>query len=43
MLLGGLALQLKRTLKWDPQRERFSNDDEANRLLSMAYRMPWVL
>jgi predicted dehydrogenase len=43
VLLGGLALQLKRTLKWDPQREHFINDDEANRLLTTAYRTPWVL
>ena len=43
VLLGGLALQLKRTLKWDPQAERFINDDEANRLLTTAYREPWVL
>ena len=43
VLLGGLALQLKRTLKWDPQAEHFINDDEANRLLTTAYRTPWVL
>jgi predicted dehydrogenase len=43
VLLGGLALQLKRTLKWDPHREHFVNDDEANRLLTTAYREPWVL
>ena len=43
VLLGGLALQLKRTLKWDPQREEFLNDTEANRLLTTAYRTPWVL
>jgi hypothetical protein len=41
VLLGGIALQLKRTLKWDPQQERFVNDDEANRLLSVAFRPPW--
>ena len=41
VLLGGIALQLKRTLKWDPQQERFVDDDEANRLLSVAFRPPW--
>lgn len=43
VLLGGIALQLKRTLTWDPQRERFTNDDEANRLLSTAFRPPWQI
>jgi len=41
VLLGGIVLQLKRTLKWDPQQERFIGDDEANRLLSTAFRPPW--
>jgi predicted dehydrogenase len=43
VLLGGLALQLKRTLKWDPQREQFLDDAEANRLLSTAFRAPWQI
>jgi predicted dehydrogenase len=43
VLLGGIALQLKRALKWDPQREQFIGDDEANRLLSTAYRAPWQI
>jgi predicted dehydrogenase len=43
LLLGGVAKQLKRTLKWDPQAERFIKDDEANRLLSIAKRPPWVI
>jgi predicted dehydrogenase len=37
MKLGG------RRLKWDPEKEIFPNDDEANRLLSRAYRSPWHL
>ena len=41
VLLGGIVAQLKRPLKWDPQAERFLNDDEANRLLSVAARPPW--
>jgi hypothetical protein len=36
-----VAKQLNRTLKWDPQAEVFTNDDEANRLLSIAKRPPW--
>ncbi|HEV2390864.1 MAG TPA: Gfo/Idh/MocA family oxidoreductase [Verrucomicrobiae bacterium] len=41
VLLGGITKQLKRTLQWDPQIERFTNDDEADRLLSIAKRPPW--
>lgn len=41
LLLGGVAKQLNRSLTWDPQLERFTNDDEANRLLSIAKRAPW--
>jgi hypothetical protein len=43
MLLGGVAKQLNRTLKWDPQIEHFTNDDEADRLLSIAKRPPWCI
>ena len=41
ILLGGIAEQLKRPLRWDPQREQFVNDPEADRLLSVAQRAPW--
>ena len=41
MLLGGIAQRLRRPLKWDPRRERFVNDEEADRLLGMAKRPPW--
>jgi len=40
-LLGGIAVRLRRKLNWDPQAERFINDDEANRMLSYAMREPW--
>jgi len=43
VILGGLALELKRPLKWDPVRETFPGDDEANRLLSTAFRAPWCV
>ena len=43
LLLGGVAKQLRRNLKWDPQAEQFPDDDEANRLLSIAKRPPWRL
>jgi predicted dehydrogenase len=41
LLLGGVAKQLMRPLKWDPQAEQFPNDEEANRFLSIAKRAPW--
>jgi len=41
--LGNIAYKLKRPLKWDPNREVFVADDEANRLLSRPYRSPWYL
>jgi predicted dehydrogenase len=41
LLLGGISKQLNRTLRWDPRTERFTNDDQANRLLSIATRPPW--
>ena len=40
-LLGGLACQLGRTLRWDPATERFHDDDTANGLLRCAMRGPW--
>ena len=43
LLLGGVVKQLKRTLKWDPKAEVFINDDEANRMLSIAKRPPWYI
>src|SRR5438552_12767923 len=43
MLLGGVAKQLQRTLKWDPKAEQFPGDEEANRMLSIAKRPPWCL
>lgn len=41
LLLGGVAKQLGRGAKWDPQSEQFPNNEEANRLLSIAKRPPW--
>ena len=43
LLLGGVAKQLKRTLKWDPKVEQFIKDDAANSLLSIAKRPPWCI
>jgi predicted dehydrogenase len=42
--LSEIALHLNRKLVWDPQKERFSGDEEANlRLLSRKMREPWKL
>ena len=41
VLLAGIAAKLQRRLRWDPARERFIDDSEANRLLSYAMRAPW--
>jgi len=43
LLLGGVAKQLNRTVKWDPQAETFPGDEEANRLLSITKRPPWCI
>ena len=41
-ILANMALNLGRTLAWDPQANRVVGDDEANRLLARPYRAPWV-
>ena len=42
-LLHHIAMKLKRKLHWDPVKERFRNDDEANALLARPQRPPYVL
>jgi predicted dehydrogenase len=41
--LQQIAIKLKRRLRWDPGRELFVNDDEANRMLDRPMRPPWKL
>jgi len=41
--LGNIAYWLKRPLKWDPHKERFVDDEEANRMLQRPMRSPWRL
>jgi len=43
ILIGGISLILRRTLTWDPQRNEFIGDEQANRLLSYTPRPPWRL
>ena len=40
-LLHHIAMKTKRTLRWDPLKERFRNDDEANAMLSRPQRWPY--
>jgi len=42
-LLHHMAMKLKRKLYWDPAKERFKNDDEANGMLSRPQRPPFML
>jgi predicted dehydrogenase len=41
-ILANLAMQLGRTLTWDPVKQQVVGDDEANKLLRRPYRAPWV-
>lgn len=40
-LLHHIAMKTKRTLHWDPVKERFKDDDEANAMLSRPQRWPY--
>jgi predicted dehydrogenase len=42
-LIHQIAMKLKRKVSWDPTRERFKNDDEANAMLSRGQRWPYVI
>jgi predicted dehydrogenase len=42
-LLGDIAMRLGRKLRWDPAKEEFVNDTDANRMCSRPMRSPWSL
>ncbi len=42
-LLHHIVMKLKRKVYWDPAKEQFVNDAEANRLLSRPQRKPYTL
>ena len=41
--LGNICYRLKRDLKWDPDKEEFVDDTEANRLVDRPRRGPWQI
>jgi len=41
--LGNIAYWLKRPLEWDPEKEQFLNDPEADKMKARALRAPWRL
>jgi len=42
-LLGEIAMITERKLQWDPDKEIFLNNEQANRMLSRPMRSPWHL
>jgi len=41
--IGDIAMRAGRRLRWDPAKEVFIGDEEANKLLSRPIRAPWKL
>lgn len=41
--IGNIAYDLKRSLKWDPVKEQFKDDKEANALLTRSLRKEWSI
>ena len=41
--LAAIAIRLGRPLKWDPDKEQFIGDEQANRLVDVPMRAPWHL
>lgn len=39
--LGSIALRLGRKLQWDPEKEMFVGDDDANKFVAREQRKPW--
>lgn len=42
-ILGNIAYWLDRPLKWDPVKNEFPGDEEANRLRNRVMREPWTI
>lgn len=43
MHIGNIAMLLERKLTWDPEKEVFPGDDEANAMRGRPIRAPWTL
>ncbi|MHC4106264.1 MAG: gfo/Idh/MocA family oxidoreductase, partial [Planctomycetota bacterium] len=41
--LDDIVIRLGRKLRWNPEKEQFINDEQANRMLSRPMRSPWYL
>jgi hypothetical protein len=41
--IGNISMKLKRKLQWDPSKEEFVNDAEANLMRVREEREPWTL
>ncbi len=41
--IGNISMRLGRPLNWDPQKEQFVGDDQANAMLGRPMRAPWHL
>lgn len=41
--IANIAYHLNRPLEWDPAKEKFAGDGEANKLLTKKYRKPYTL
>jgi len=41
--IGNISMLSGRKLKWEPEKEQFINDEQANRMLSRPMRSPWRL
>ena len=42
-LMANISLMVGERLRWDAEKERFTNSEEANQLLHYEYRKPWTL
>ena len=41
--IGNISMRLGRKLRWNPEKEEFVNDPEANTMRSQPMREPWTL
>jgi hypothetical protein len=42
-LMANISLVTRSRLDWDAEQERFTNNEDANKLLHYEYRKPWKL